>query len=291
MTEQPVLKRIALAHGEILGYRESGHGSRVIILVHGNMTSSRHFDILMERLPGEFRVFALDLRGFGASTYHTPIDSIKDFSTDLKLFTNALGLKNFTLVGWSLGAGVAMDFAATYPGKAKQLILMESVSASGFMLRSKDTGRQLTTRQQIREDGSMKKLFLAFKKKDRAYMKGFWKKLIYTHAEPGPERFEAYLDDVFSQQNLLDAYFALISFNLTHDHNGISQGTGSIDRIAIPVLVIQGDRDLVNSLDTARANTRAIGENARLKIIKDCGHSPFVDKPDSVVGHILEFLD
>lgn len=290
MTRKISLKRILLPHGETLGYRESGMGSHTLILIHGNMTSSKHFDLFMEKLPEAYKVYAVDLRGFGISSYNTPINSISDFSEDLKYFTDALELKGFILVGWSLGGGVAMSFSACYPFLVKKLIIIESVSVSGFDILSRKTGERLKTRQQILQNEAMKKLFQAFEKKDREFMKLFWRKLIYTHAEPDPEKFEAYLDDVFTQRNLLDVYFALISFNLTQEDQGGSRETCNLQKIRMPVLVIQGDRDQVNSLEIAEKNTRAIGPTAVLKVIPNCGHSPFIDKMDELIAHITGFI-
>lgn len=290
MTRNLLLKTVDLPNGETLGYRESGKGGNVLILIHGNMTSSRHFDLFMEKFPEAYKVYAVDLRGFGGSSYNTPINSISDFSEDLKYFTDALQLKDFNLAGWSLGGGVAMHFSSAYSFLVKKLIIIESVSVSGFEIFSRETGYKLKTRQQINENEAMKKLFQAFEKKDREFMKLFWRKLIYTHTEPDPEKFEQYLDDVFTQRNLLDVYFALISFNMTHEHNGVSGGTCDIDKLVMPVLVIQGDRDQVNSLEIGRKNASAIGENALLKVIKDCGHSPFIDKMDEMIKHIKDFL-
>ncbi len=54
--------------------------------------------------------YAIDLRGFGDSTYHTPIHTIKDLSDDVKLFADALKLSAFTISGWSLGGAVAMQY-------------------------------------------------------------------------------------------------------------------------------------------------------------------------------------
>jgi pimeloyl-ACP methyl ester carboxylesterase len=290
MTQKILLKTVDLPNGETLGYRESGTGSNVLILIHGNMTSSKHFDLFMEKFPIAYKVYALDLRGFGISSYKTPINAISDFSKDLKYFTEALTLKSFALAGWSLGGGVAMDFSSTYPFLVKKLITIESVSVRGFDIFSRETGKKLKTRQQIQENEAMKKLFLAFERKDREFVRLFWKKLIYTHVEPQPKKFEEYLDDVLTQQNLLDVYFALVTFDMTHEDSGVSRGSCALDNLTMPVLVIQGDRDRVNSLEIGRKNAAAIGPNAVLTVINDCGHSPFIDKMDKMIAHIIAFL-
>ena len=129
---QVYLKKVELPNGETLGYREREGGHELVVLVHGNMTSSKHWDILLEQMPEEYKLYALDLRGFGSSTYHQPINSLKEFSDDLKLFVDALQLRDFTLVGWSTGGGVSMQYSADYPEHVKKLVLLASASTRGY---------------------------------------------------------------------------------------------------------------------------------------------------------------
>ena len=78
-------KKIQLANGETMAYRMRLGGGHPLVLVHGNMTSSKHWDILMDALDEKYTIYAIDLRGFGESSYHKPITAIKDFSDDVKL--------------------------------------------------------------------------------------------------------------------------------------------------------------------------------------------------------------
>ncbi len=113
------LKKIKISNGEILGYRESENGEIPILFLHGNMSSSKHWDTIFERLPNNFKIYAPDMRGFGFSTYNTPVNSLNNFSEDLKLFVDEINLKEFYLTGWSTGAGVSMIFSANYPTQVK----------------------------------------------------------------------------------------------------------------------------------------------------------------------------
>lgn len=87
------LQKVTLANGESITYRERAGGKRILVLVHGNMTSSKHWDLLMDALDDSFTVIALDMRGFGGSTYHTRVNGIKDFSNDLKILSTTFPLK------------------------------------------------------------------------------------------------------------------------------------------------------------------------------------------------------
>ena len=54
------LKKVPLPNGETLTYREREGGDRNLLLIHGNMTSSKHWDLLIDRLNPNLKVYALD---------------------------------------------------------------------------------------------------------------------------------------------------------------------------------------------------------------------------------------
>ena len=126
------LQRVTLKNGESYSYREMGSGDDILILLHGNMTSSKHWDVLVDKLQEDFRIIAPDLRGFGGSSYNKEISSLKDFSDDLKEFVDALDIISFYLCGWSTGGGVAMQFSANHNEYVKKLILVESLGIQGY---------------------------------------------------------------------------------------------------------------------------------------------------------------
>ena len=128
------LQKVVLPNSEQIAYRERAGGEKIVILVHGNMTSSKHWDLLMDVLDAKYKVYAPDLRGFGESSYNERITSIKDFSDDLKGFVDALELKDFYMVGWSTGGAVCMQFVADYPGYCEKLVLLASASTRGYPL-------------------------------------------------------------------------------------------------------------------------------------------------------------
>jgi len=178
------LKSVKLANGEKLGYRKKDGGEKLLVLLHGNMTSSKHWDILIESMPDEFTIYAPDLRGFGISSYNQEISSLHDFSEDLKMFCDKLNLNNFNLMGWSTGGGVAMDFAADNPEYVKKLILMESVGTKGYPIFKKDEngkpipGELLSTKEEIANDPvQVLPVLNAYKNKDKDTMKMIWNNL------------------------------------------------------------------------------------------------------------------
>lgn len=105
---------------------------RTVVLIHGNVSSSLFWQETMLDLPGDLRVIAIDLRGFGG-TEHTPIDAtrgVRDFSDDVHATLQAMGIPTAHLVGWSMGGGVVMQYALDHP--VLSLTLLSPVSPFGF---------------------------------------------------------------------------------------------------------------------------------------------------------------
>ena len=129
-----MIKSVVIPNGETIYYRERSGGTKNVLLVHGNMNSSKHWDVVLENMDPKYKLYAIDQRGFGLSSYHQKIYSIKDLADDLKQFVEAIGLKDFSIVGWSLGGTVCMQYVADNPDACEKLILLASGSTRGYPL-------------------------------------------------------------------------------------------------------------------------------------------------------------
>jgi pimeloyl-ACP methyl ester carboxylesterase len=88
----------------------------------------------MLSLPGKYRCIAPDLRGYG-DTEDLLIDGtrgVRDWADDLKALSDTFGTEPAHLVGWSLGAAVAMQFALSYPELVASITFINPVSPYGF---------------------------------------------------------------------------------------------------------------------------------------------------------------
>ena len=100
-------------------------GARKLLLIHGNASSSAFYEPLMERLEGEFFMVAPDLRCFGGSDT-LPVDAtrgMRDFSDDIHELVEALGWDTFSVLGWSMGGGVAMQYAINHSERLEAIVL------------------------------------------------------------------------------------------------------------------------------------------------------------------------
>ncbi|WP_458413376.1 alpha/beta fold hydrolase [Schinkia sp. CFF1] len=289
------LKTVKLANGETLGYRERDGGNEVLLLIHGNMTSSKHWDVVLETLPDNFKVYAVDLRGFGLSTYQQPIETIKDFSDDVQLFTDALGLKQFSICGWSTGGAVAMQYAINYPDAVKKVILLASASTRGYPFYSVNAFGQLvrlTKKEEIANDSTKAiPVQQAYETKNKVFLRKMWDLLIYNNHKPEPNRYEEYLEDMMTQRNLVDVYQALNLFNISSRHNGICIGTNQAKDITVPTLILWGENDQVVAETMTKEIAEDLGENAKIKYLRNCGHSPLIDDLDQLVKEMVAFLN
>ncbi len=105
---------------------------RTVVFIHGNVSSALFWQEIMQDLPGDLRVLAIDLRGFGG-TEHAPVDAtrgVRDFSDDVHATLEALGIPTAHLVGWSMGGGVILQYALDHP--VLSLTLQAPVSPYGF---------------------------------------------------------------------------------------------------------------------------------------------------------------
>jgi len=117
---------------ERVGDDAAASAEDTVVLVHGNVSSSLFWQELMQDLPSDLRVIAVDLRGFG-DTESAPVDAtrgVRDFSDDLSATLRSLGLETAHLVGWSMGGGVVMQYAIDHP--VLSLTLQAPVSPYGF---------------------------------------------------------------------------------------------------------------------------------------------------------------
>ncbi|GAV14508.1 alpha/beta fold hydrolase [Paenibacillus sp. NAIST15-1] len=290
------VKAVELPNGETLGYRERDGGDEVVVLIHGNMNSSCHWDVVLEQMDARYKLYAVDLRGFGISTYHTPIESLSDFTADVKQWVDLLGLTRFTLIGWSTGGGVAMEYTATYPDEVTRLVLLASVSTRGYPFYEDgsngmpDVTRRITTIEGIRSLARNTLIESANIRRDRRFMKQLYEAVIYDRNQPEEARYETYIDDILTQRNLMDVYHALNTFNVSVFDHEASPGSGAVKRIKAPVLVLRGMQDLVITEAMTRETLADLGDIAEFVPLTGCGHSPLVDDLPQLLHVIESFL-
>src|SRR5919112_733931 len=112
-------------HGHRVDYRIAGSGPPVV-LIHGMVNSSRHWEQVALRLADRYTVIAPDLIGHGDSATPRGDYSLGAHAAVIRDLLTAIGVGGATIVGHSLGGGVAMQFFWQFPHRVERLALVSS---------------------------------------------------------------------------------------------------------------------------------------------------------------------
>jgi len=251
---------------------------------------------LIDRLKEDYHLIVPDLRGFGDSSYHTPVTSLEDFSTDMIMLLDDLDIHEYSVLGWSAGGGVALKMAATRPNEVKNIILVESCSYRGYPIFKKDEkgaplmGQYYMSKEELALDPiQVAPLKLFFDTQNKVVLKSIWDQAIYTVNKPSPEEHDLYMNETMKQRNIIDVLWCLTTFNMSQLTNGVTLGDNSIQQIKAPVLSIWGKNDIVVLEYMIDETCEALG-NCQKLVFENSGHSPYVDQPDLLAKEIRHFL-
>ncbi|HZT99181.1 MAG TPA: alpha/beta hydrolase [Ktedonobacteraceae bacterium] len=126
MPTKPVRDDFAIAGNTKLHYVQWGEQGPPVVCIHGLTANAFCFQAIADELASDHRVFAYDLRGRGDSDKPKEGYSVPLHVTDLTKLLDALGLERPVLIGHSLGAMIALYFAAHYPDKLSKLVLIDA---------------------------------------------------------------------------------------------------------------------------------------------------------------------
>ena len=112
-------------HGHRAVYRTAGSGP-TIVLIHGMINSSRHWEEVAKRLARSYRVIAPDLIGHGDAATPRGDYSLGAHAASIRDLLTTIGVERATIVGHSLGGGVAMQFFYQFPQRTERLVLISS---------------------------------------------------------------------------------------------------------------------------------------------------------------------
>ena len=295
MEPSATLEYAPLSNGETYAYRDYGTSDNIIVFIHGNFSSSYFFEIIFPQFTDKYRVIAPDLRGYGHSTNHTPALSADELAEDLKLFFDHLKLKKLALLGWSTGGGVLMKFTARYPDYVSKLILYHSIGVQGapfYTAGEKDATTEVRAKniEELKTNPQILAVeqLIQTKNEDLAQKRAEVRVFNGRNKLP-PEVLKRCISESLKQKSYLNSAQILNSYNISDESNGVSEGTGEINKIQCPVLLICGKDDVLVPLKEGERIKNLLGDKAQLKVF-DCGHFAILHYPDEFVSLMNEFI-
>src|SRR3954469_24978200 len=125
MTQEALTPHELTLHGHRVTYRTAGRGP-ALLLLHGIANSSETWERVAPLLAERFTLIAPDLLGHGASAAPRGDYSLGAHASGARDVATALGYDRVTVVGHSLGGGIAMQFAYQFPERTERLVLVSS---------------------------------------------------------------------------------------------------------------------------------------------------------------------
>jgi pimeloyl-ACP methyl ester carboxylesterase len=270
-------------HGYKRAYRIAGSGP-AILLIHGIGDNSTTWHGIQAKLAQRFTVIAPDLLGHGRSDKPRADYSVAAYANGMRDLLSVLDIERVTIVGHSLGGGVAMQFAYQFPHLVERLIL---VSVGGV---TKDVNVVLRMASLPIGSEAMALLRLPLVLPAVQVLGQLVGKAIGTKGLGND------LSNVFRILDDLPEPTASAAFSRTLravvDWRG--QIVTMLDRCyltkAIPVQIIWGTRDVVVPVSHAQMAHAAM-PGSRLEIFEGSGHFPFHEDPARFIEVVERFMD
>lgn len=243
--------------------RMAGGGGEAVIFVHGVGSTAAIWDYQLKAFAGEYRCFAVELRGNGVPKPEAAPDEItrEGFAADALALADAAGVHAFHLVGCSLGGVVGFELHRRAPQRLKSLTFVDSFAAYP------DGERYAASViESARASGSMEAFAL-----ERARKLGM---------PPGTRT-----DETIAQMacKTVESYAASTRATWTGDYRA------DLASIRVPSLVVCGERDAVAPPALSREIAAGI-PGAELHVIPGAGHVANADAPEAFNELLRRFL-
>ena len=268
-------------HGHRVFYRSAGSGP-VLVLIHGITSTSATWAYVLPSLAEHFTVIAPDLIGHGESAKPRGDYSLGAYAAGIRDLLIALGHQRATLVGHSLGGGVAMQLAYLFPELCERLVL---VSSGGL-------GREISV---LLRAATLPGSELVLPLLVNETVLGVGRRVGGLLSRVGL-RVHADLGQVLRGHASLSAGDARAAFLHTLrpivDVRG--QRVDATDRIylaqSIPFMIVWGERDPIIPVAHGRVAHELV-PGSRLEVFPGAGHFPHLDDPLRFIRVMIDFVE
>lgn len=260
-----------------LYYEDHGSG-KPVVLIHGYPLSGASWERqIPDLVAAGNRVITYDRRGFGKSSQPTTGYDYDTFAEDLHKLVTALDLRDFALVGFSMGGGEVARYFGKYgsEGVRKAAILG---GVPPYLLKAQDN-----------PDGVDKSVFTGIEaaiRQDRyAFFGEFFKNFFNTDVLLGKRVSNQVVQACWQIAAGCSATASLVCVSTWY-----TDFRQDVDRIDVPTLVIHGDADRIVPIAAAGALTAKRIKGARLVTVKDGPHCITWTHPEVVNAELVNFL-
>jgi non-heme chloroperoxidase len=255
-----------LRNGIVLQYVEQGDASGVpVVFLHGVTDSWRSFDGVLSRLPASIHALAPTQRGHGESARPESGYRFIDFSEDLRLFLDVVGVPAAIVVGHSMGSYVAQRFALDHPDRTLGLVLMGAFpTIRGNRVVQEFWDAEISSLA----DPVHRSLALEFQKS--------------TLARPiEPASLDTFVDESLKVPARV--------WRAAFEEFLVADFSAELKRIAAPTMIVWGDEDAFFPLsDQVRLRDAIPG--SQLVVYHGGGHAFHWEKPGRFVSDLLRFV-
>jgi pimeloyl-ACP methyl ester carboxylesterase len=266
-------------HGHRLTYRVGGDGP-LLVLLHGIAGSSATWSEVMAFLARGYTVLAPDLLGHGESAKPRGDYSLGAYASGLRDLLAVLEHHHATVVGHSLGGGIAMQFAYQFPERAERLVLVASgglgqelhlalraaalpgaeyvlpLLCGPWIRNVGDRVSNLLSRAGLRAGPDMEEIWLGFRSLSSTEARQAFLQTVRSSIDPRGQRIDA-TDRLYLARH-------------------------------VPTLLLWGERDPIIPVEHGRAASELM--DARLVVFPHAGHFPHRDEPRGCVNALLDFM-
>ena len=260
-----------------LYYEDHGSGNPVV-LIHGYPLSGASWEKQVAvLLAAGHRVITYDRRGFGKSSHPTTGYNYDTFAEDLHKLVTQLKLRDFALVGFSMGGGEVARYLGKYGSKGVSKAVFIS-SVPPFLLKTPDNPEGV--------DGTVfdgiQKAIVA----DRyAFFTEFFKNFYNTDLLLGKRISEQAIQASWNVAAGASATASLACVPTWHE-----DFREDLKRVDVPTLVIQGDADRIVPISASGLRTAKLIKGARLFVVRDGPHCITWTHADEVNSELVDFL-
>lgn len=251
------------SNGTRIHVNQRGSGELALVFLHYYGGSARTWDAVADELADKYRIVATDHRGWGDS--EAPADGyrIADLAADAEGVIDTLGLRRYVLIGHSMGGKVAQLLASRRPDGLRGLVLVAPSPPSPTRL-SDAQRATLTGAYQTRESVS----FVIDHVLTARPLSAVQREQVIEDSLRGAPQAKAAWPDIAMRED-------------------ITAATASID---VPTIVISGELDKVDSIETLEAELLPRIPHAALHVLPETGHLSPLEAPGEVAGRIARFV-